>query len=52
MRGFILIEEKRAKAMADGIVESAKGAERLLAIVEFERADDVSELVDASVGKG
>jgi hypothetical protein len=52
MRGFMLIEEKRAKAMAEGILGCAKGIERLLAIVELERAGQVSELLEASIRKG
>lgn len=48
--GFRIIERKRAEAMAEGIADSSRGARRLLAIVELERADQVAELLDARSG--
>lgn len=44
-KGFRIIEEKRAEAMAKGIVRESRGSRRLLAVVELERAGRVHELL-------
>jgi hypothetical protein len=43
--GFRIIETKRAEAMAEGIREACKGTRTLLAVIELERAGEVSELL-------
>lgn len=49
--GFRIIEQKRAEAIARGIAEACKDAERLLAVVELERAEGVHELLRAGPGR-
>jgi len=41
MEGFRLIEHKRAQAMAKGIKEACQRSQRILAVIELERASDV-----------
>src|SRR5512136_582763 len=40
LEGFEVIEEKRAEAMARGILNACDGANHVLAVVELERASD------------
>jgi len=49
-KGFNIVEEKRAEAMAEGIVRESRGSRKLLAIVELERAARVHELLTAAPG--
>ena len=46
LEGFRKVEEMRSKAMAEGILTSCASSKRLLAVIELERADDVSKLID------
>jgi hypothetical protein len=48
LEGFRTIEKKRAEAMARGILAACDGIKRLLAVIEFERAADVSSLLEKS----
>jgi len=41
MEGFRLIERKRAQTMAKGIKEACQKSQRVLAVIELERASDV-----------
>jgi len=43
--GFRMIETKRAEAMAKGIREACTGTKTLLAVIELERASEVSVLL-------
>jgi hypothetical protein len=43
--GFRRIERERAASIAKGIESNASGSTRLLAVVEFERAGEVTELL-------
>ncbi|MCJ7464636.1 MAG: hypothetical protein MUO81_07845 [Thermoplasmata archaeon] len=45
MEGFRLIERKRAQAMAKGIKKACAGSKDLLAVIEFERATDVLDIL-------
>lgn len=45
--GFRIIETKRAEAMANGIREACEDSKRVLAIIELERAAEVSDLLKA-----
>jgi pheromone shutdown protein TraB len=51
MRGFRKVEQERARWMARELVRASDGVERLLAVVEFERADDVCDLLEAELGR-
>ena len=46
MSGFKRIEEERASWMAERLFSASKGAERLMAVVEYERAGAVSDLIE------
>ncbi len=46
LEGFGTIEEKRAEAMADGIMAACDGSKHLLAVVELERSEDVLSLLE------
>ena len=48
MSGFRRIEEERSSWMAKELVKAAEGTDRLLAVIEFERADDVVRLIEDS----
>jgi len=50
LEGFEIIERKRAEAMARGILNACNGAKHILAVVEFERASDVSKLLKKRIG--
>lgn len=43
--GFRVIETKRAEAMAKGIVQACAGSRTVLAVIELERAGEVSEIL-------
>ena len=45
MEGFRIIERKRAEIMAKGILGSCKTSKSLLAVIELERSNDVSEII-------
>ena len=45
MRAFRTIEEKRTETMADGITRACNGSRRLLAIIEYERSQEVGEIL-------
>ena len=51
MRGFRKVEQERAQWMARELVRASDGAGRLLAVVEFERADEVCDLLEEGLGK-
>ncbi|OGS45007.1 MAG: hypothetical protein A3K76_01560 [Euryarchaeota archaeon RBG_13_57_23] len=45
LEGFRIIERKRTEQMAAGTREAVDGAERMLAVIEFERAHEVADLL-------
>lgn len=45
LEGFRTIETKRAEAMAKGIRKATDGSRRMLAVIELERAEEVSVLL-------
>ncbi|MBU1158292.1 MAG: hypothetical protein KKE24_03025 [Candidatus Thermoplasmatota archaeon] len=49
MQGFRLIESKRVEAMANGILDASKNSKELLAVLELERAQEVSELIQEAL---
>lgn len=49
MRGFRRIEDERAAWMAKRLLKASDGTARLLAIVEYERAGDVSDRLEAEL---
>ncbi len=51
LEGFRAIEEKRATAMANGVLALADGSRSVLAVIELERADEVAELVTSGLEK-
>jgi len=45
LEGFRTIEDKRARAMAKGVLGICNGSKKILAIIELERAKEVVELI-------
>ncbi len=52
LEGFQKIEHQRAREMANGVVALCDGRKKVLAIIELERAGEVSELIRARLNKG
>lgn len=51
MRGFRRIEDERAAWMAEHLLRASEGAERLLAIVEYERVRDVETRLETALSR-
>jgi pheromone shutdown protein TraB len=51
MRGFRRIEEERAAWMTKQLLRASEGAERLLAIVEYERESEVSDRLEEGLAR-
>jgi len=45
MMAFKTIEQKRTETMAEGIISASNGAARLLAVIEYERSQEVGDMV-------
>jgi hypothetical protein len=45
LEGFRIIEGKRTESMADGIIAAAKDSDRVLAVIELERATQVCSML-------
>lgn len=50
LEGFRIIEQRRAQHMAKEILRECKSSKRLLAVIEYERADDVDTLLRSEDG--
>jgi len=51
LEGFRMVEEKRAQAMASGVLKLCDGHKKVLAVIELERAEEVSELLKRTLSK-